>query len=609
MSTSVASSASGASSFVGALHYTLRFPDVAGHRIHVRLELPAPDPAGQRLFLPAWIPGSYLIRDFARQIEQIHAFDENGPVDVRKTSNHTWRCAPAVGTLHIEYVVYAWDLSVRSAHVDDSHAFFNGTSVFLGADGYEQTPCLVTLHQPEAHPDWQVYTSLPEASRHPTAAQRYGFGTYVAPNYDALIDHPFELGTPQTIAFDVFGVPHEMVFTGVIPNLDLERIAADTQRICEAQIRLFDPEHQRVPVLDSSDRYVFMTMVTGNDYGGLEHRSSTALMASRSDLPTLNQRDQPKTDGYLTFLGLVSHEYFHTWHVKRIKPAVFAPYRYLEPNHTELLWVFEGFTSYYDDRMLWRSGVISQAEYLKLLQRNIDAVYRAPGRHKQSVAQSSFDAWTRFYKQDENSPNALVSYYSKGALIAWALDVHLQQQSEGRASLDTVMQHLWQEFGQGFFAEGGQHGVGENAMPALIHAATAVDCADFLQRYVQGCEELPLEAIAAHDGLCLTWEATSDLPSLDVRLHSDHQGLRIATVYEHGAAHQAGLSAHDVFVAVEGLRTQSQSELDRVLSAYAPGDTVTIHVFRRDELRCYTLTLSAPPAQRSRLTIQTNTVP
>src|SRR5690606_31502318 len=220
-------------------------------------------------------------------------------------------------------------------------------------------------------------------------------------------------------------------------NLDMDRIAADVKKICEAQIEFFEPDTKRAPFLDSSDRYVFMTMVTGDGYGGLEHRSSTALMAARKDLPTLGQEKAPSS--YETFLGLVSHEYFHTWNVKRIKPAVFAPYDLMRENHTRLLWVFEGFTSYYDDLMLLRAQVISLEDYRRLLSKVIGGVHRTSGRLKQSVAESSFDTWTRFYKQDENSPNALVSYYSKGSLVALGLDITIRERSGDKYSLDDVM--------------------------------------------------------------------------------------------------------------------------------------------------------------------------
>lgn len=569
--------------------YSLGFDDLNGHRLHVRLTIPQPEPQGQKLFLPAWIPGSYLLRDFSRQIESIQAIDTQSaePISIEKTANHEWQCAPCVGPLLIEYVVYAWDLSVRSAHVDDSHAFFNGTSVFLGVAGQEEQPCQLHLTLPKDKPDWKAYTSLPKTKT---------TGIYIAPNYDALIDHPFEIGTPQVIDFDVYGAKHELVFTGVAPNLDLERIAADVKKICAAQIELFEPETKNVPFLDSSDRYVFMTMITADGYGGLEHRSSTALMTSRADLPTIHSDKNKKTKGYQDFLGLVSHEYFHTWNVKRIKPAAFAPYDLLRENHTKLLWVFEGFTSYYDELMLWRSGVIDQQTFLDRQAKVISMVQRTGGRHKQSTAESSFDTWTRFYKQDENSPNALVSYYSKGALVALALDLHIQHQSNKEHSLDDVMRLMWQRYGVDFY-QGNPAGVPEEAMPALILEATGVDCAELIRNCAEGREDPPLAELFALHNIKLKPKQPSTTPVLNVRL----KDCNIATVYEHGAAHAAGLSAGDELVAIDGLRISSAKQLDTLLNSYAAGDTVSIHVFRRDELRCYAVTLAAAAADEYEL--------
>lgn len=566
--------------------------DPSGHRLEVTLTVPHPNPEGQEFDLPAWIPGSYLIRDFSRQIERIQARAGKRDAAIQKLDNHRWRCAPVAGPLTLTYCVYAYDLSVRGAHVDESHAFFNGTSVFLRPSGHEHLPCLVKLLAPPHTRQWKVYTSLPEAVGHPDAARRHGFGMYRAPDYDALIDHPVEMGTPQVVQFKAHGAVHEMVFTGVAPNLDLARIAADTQRVCEAQIAFFDPGHHRAPFLDSSDRYVFLTMLTGDGYGGLEHRAGTALLATRHHLPVQGVPDAG--EGYCGFLGLVSHEYFHTWHVKRIKPAAFVPYDLARENHTRLLWVFEGFTSYYDDLMLLRSGVISEEQYLKLLGKTIAAVHRAPGRHKQSIAQSSFDAWTRYYKQDENSPNALVSYYTKGALAALGLDLLIRDRTQGAASLDDVMRLLWSRFGQGFYREDPQ-GIAEDAMPDLIHEATGVDVRNFIDRYVEGCDDIPLEPLLAAEGLTLQWKPAGPGPSLNVRLRSDHGETVIATAYEGGAAHLHGLSAGDMLVAVNGLRVTDAASVDRLLGAYQPGQTVDVHVFRRDELRAFRVTLQAAP--------------
>ena len=576
-----------------AILYRLQPHDPAGHRYRVTLTVARPDPEGQKLALPAWIPGSYLIRDFSRQIETLVARSRGRAVPVEKLDNHTWQAAPCDGALEVEYTVYAWDLSVRGAHLDQTHAFFNGTSVFLRVEGQEHEPCLLDLVAPRGLEHWKVYTALPEARGMQGAARRHGFGLYKAPDYDALIDYPVEMGTPQVIRFTAHGALHELVFTGEIPRLDLERVAKDVQAICETEIALFEPRTKRAPFLDSTDRYVFMTMVTGDGYGGLEHRASTALMATRKDLPVIGQ--QGRGEGYRTFLGLVSHEYFHTWNVKRIKPAAFVPYGLSRPDLTRLLWIFEGFTSYYDDLLLLRAGCITRADYLRMLAKTITGVARAPGRKKQSVAESSFDAWTRYYKQDENSPNAIVSYYTKGSLVALGLDLTLRAQSGGRHSLDDVMRLLWQRYGRDFY-RGRQQGLDEDSFPALVREATGVDVRRFVARYAYGTADVPLAELLATAGVTLQWKAASPIPCIDVRVSKQGDGLALATVFEGGAAHKAGLSAGDVLVAVDGLRVDAPAGLDVLLSQYRAGERVQVHVFRRDELRVFTVRLSAPAA-------------
>jgi predicted metalloprotease with PDZ domain len=401
------------------------------------------------------------------------------------------------------------------------------------------------------------------------------------------------MGTPQVARFFAHGAEHELVFTGVMPRLDLPRIARDVQRICETQIAFFEPQSRRAPFLDSSDRYVFMTMVTGDGYGGLEHRASTALMATRKDLPVKGQTGQG--EGYRTFLGLVSHEYFHTWNVKRIKPAAFAPYDLARPALTHLLWVFEGFTSYYDDLFLVRSGVITQADYLRLLAKTITSVARAPGRAKQSVAESSFDAWTRYYKQDENSPNAIVSYYTKGALVALGLDLTVRRKSGGRHSLDDVMRLMWRRYGRDFY-RGAPHGIPEDALPGLVREATGVDVRAFIARYADGRADPPLADLLADQRITLQWKPSSNLPSLDARTRKQGDTVVMAGVLEGGAAHKGGLSAGDVLVAIDGLRVDAPAGLELLLSQYRPGDTITVHIFRRDELRIFRVRLNAQPA-------------
>ena len=583
-----------------ALQYIVDPFDLHGHRLRVTLHIPRVASLDQVVAMPAWIPGSYLIRDFARHIETIRGYHNNQWTAPIKLDDHRWVFEGCRGSLTVEIVVYAWDLSVRGAHVDDTHAFFNGTSVFLLPEGLEQLPCHVQIKRPTAKRTWRCYTGMPEAKQPlsarlaTTSAASPILGCYEAPDYDALIDHPFELGTPQVIEFDACGAKHQMVFTGYAPNLDLQRVARDTKRICESQIRLFEPETAQAPFLDSAPRYVFMTHVTSDGYGGLEHRASTALVASRKDLPLRYQAEVP--EGYNTFLGLVSHEYFHTWHVKRIKPAVFVPYDLFRPNHTRLLWVFEGFTSYYDDLMLLRSGVINMTAYLKLLSKTISSVHAGSGRLKQSLADSSFDAWTKYYKQDENAPNAISSYYAKGSLVALGLDLVIRQRSELRHSLDDVMQALWQRYGQPFY-KGKPDGLKESELVNLIKDVTQVDVSEEIDTWVNQTADVPLPDLLAVEGFDLQWISKDDMPDLGLTFKTQGESLVVRQVFEDGAGHRAGLSAGDILVAVNGFRIGNHvTALKEALRAYRAGDRVTVHCFRADCLRTASLQIQ-PPAK------------
>jgi predicted metalloprotease with PDZ domain len=579
-----------------AIHYTIVPRDLAAHLFAVAVTVRSPDPEGQVFSLPAWIPGSYMIREFARNIVQIRAECDGKKIALEKLDKHTWRAARCDGPLTLHYEVYAWDLSVRAAHLDQTHGFFNGTSVFLRVAGQENNPHVADIRRPEgdAYKAWRVATALPELK-----ARRYGFGTYIAANYDELIDHPVEMGAFELATFKAHGVPHDVVISGRVPGLDMARLTTDLKKVCEAQIALFEPKGKRAPM----DRYVFMTMAVGDGYGGLEHRASTALICSRGDLPV--QGNKEMTDGYRTYLGLCSHEYFHTWNVKRIKPSAFAPYDLHSESYTTLLWLFEGFTSYYDDLMLVRSGLIDETAYFKLLAKTINGVLRGSGRTKQTVAESSFDAWTKYYRQDENSPNAIVSYYTKGSLVALALDLTIREETRGRKSLDDVMRSLWQRFGRDFYANDNAGGIGvtEAEVEVIFDEVTGLKLKRFFDRYVRGTDDFPFARLLAPMGVTLSDGRKNAKPSLNVRTARDGNDCKVASVYEGGATHQAGVSAGDLLIAIDGLRV-SATNLDTLLARYRLGDSVTLHVFRRDELMAFTATLAADDAPQSTLTPQ-----
>ncbi|MDA0233733.1 MAG: M61 family metallopeptidase [Proteobacteria bacterium] len=574
-----------------AVEYRIRPANPGAHLFEVSCTVAEPDPAGQVFSLPAWIPGSYMIREFARNIVRLRAEADGEPCALEKLDKHTWRAAavPGARMLSVHYEVYAWDLSVRTAHLDTTHGFFNGTSVFLAVAGRTEAPCVVTIERPEGDcgRDWKLVTALPPEHGHPGQACR--FGRFRAADYDELIDHPVEMGRFTLARFEAAGVPHDIALTGR-HDCDLERLCADLRRICEWQIALFGTP---APV----DYYAFLTMVVGEGYGGLEHRASTALICSRAELPWKGMEGLP--DGYKSFLGLCSHEYFHTWNVKRIKPVAFTPYDLARENHTRLLWAFEGFTSYYDDLALVRSGVIGIDDYLGLLGKTIANVLRGSGRLKQSVAESSFDAWTKYYRQDENAPNAIVSYYAKGALIALALDLQLRAGSEGAASLDDVMRLLWRRHGLTGV------GVPEDGIFAAVRDAggerLGARLAKWLQKAVDGCEDLPLARLLRPFGVSLRAEAAGTAPVLGMKLGGGSGEAKVANVYDDGPAQAAGVSAGDVLIALDGLRISSAKGLEDLLARRGAGDEVELHLFRRDELMSFRAVLAAPPAERQEL--------
>jgi predicted metalloprotease with PDZ domain len=577
--------------------YQVAALDPNAHVFEVRCTIDDPQPAGQRFRLPAWIPGSYLIREFARQFVHVRAESNGHAIAIGKEAKDVWRAAPATGELTVIARVYAFDLSVRTAYLDRTRAYFNGPSLFLAPEGREDARCTVELIPPggDEFGAWRVATTLDA-----DGAPAHGFGRYRAASYDELIDHPVEMSDFALASFAAGGVRHEIAVTGR-QHADLERLARDLARVCQWQVDLFGSAPQSRPPFD---RYLFQITAVGDGYGGLEHRSSTSLICRRDELPMRGRNEID--DGYLKLLGLASHEYFHSWNVKRIKPAAFDPYDLAREGYTRQLWAFEGVTSYYDDLALVRSGIIDDARYLELLGRAISQVLRTPGRHLQSVGDSSFDAWIKFYRQDENSPNAVVSYYAKGSLVAAALDLTLRM--TGRASLDDVMRALWERYGRAGV------GVPEGAIEALVAEIAGEDMHDFFARYVHGTDDPPLAALLDAFGIDYQLRAavnasdrggkpaSASTPScwLGARVAKD---LTLQNVFSGSPAERAGLAAHDVLVAIDGVRASADA-LDKLATTRSAGERVGVHAFRRDELIVADVELASPPLDTCWLTLR-----
>ncbi len=564
-----------------AVHYTVRLHDLHAHLFQVTLTIAQPA-AVQRLSLPVWIPGSYLVREFAKSLQRLQAEQGLEPLALTQLDKSSWQVACATDQpLVLRYEVYALDHSVRTAWLDADRGFFNGTSLFLQVQGQQDQPHTLELLAPEVVSDWQVATGLTAQHIDPN-----GFGRYAAADYDELVDCPVELGRFWSDSFVIAGITHQLVVTGAPPSFDAARLLADTQKICEAEIHFWHGADAQPNSAPPHTRYCFMLNAVDDGYGGLEHRNSTALICARKDLPRFGSAT---TEGYTTLLGLISHEYFHTWNVKRLRPAEFARYDYAQENYTQLLWFFEGFTSYYDDLLLRRAGLIDNATYLKLLTRTVNQVLQTPGRLVQSVAQASFDAWVKYYRQDENTPNATVSYYSKGSLVALCLDLTLRQ--EGQTTLDAVMRALWQR------CQGGP--MTQDDLATVLAQLAGRAFTQELNEWVHGTTDLPLKALLEQHGVAVLEEPAQLAQRLGLRVTEGANGVWLKTVLRGSAAERAGLAAGDEWLGVEvgSGNTATHWRLNKLEDLYLYADIQpTIGVLVARDKRLLKLSLTLPQA-------------
>jgi predicted metalloprotease with PDZ domain len=583
------------------IRYRLQMPDVTRHYFEVQCRI-ANAKAVEDLSLPSWIPGSYLLREFARHVVAFSAESASGAVETEKIDHRTWRCRNVQGELTTRATIYALDQSVRGAYLDTRRAYFNGACVFFCPHGREHEPVELEIVAPLGADcaTWRVATAL-----QPVEVDVRGFGIYRAEDYDELIDHPVEISDFDAVAFKAAGVVHQLVLAGRHAS-DLNRVADDVLQLCETQIEFFG----RPPPFD---RYWFLGLAVGDGYGGLEHRASSSLIFSRDDLPKPGEPGMPKE--YQRFLGLVSHEYFHSWLVKRIKPRAFEPYRLDRRAHTRLLWVFEGITSYYQYLLLRRAELIGAEAYLARLGEVLTHVYRSPGRARQSLAEASFDAWDIFYKPDANSANAGVSYYSKGALVALALDLTLRRDTNGKLSLDSIMNELWRRYAQ--------TGVGEKDFEALVTELAGPRFAGFFDAAVRGVEDLPLAPLLAAFGVSLnfrvaggpedkggTARVNGEVPELTLgaAYRARDGGLELTSVLEGGVAQRAGLNPGDIVIALDGLRVHERNARQR-LARLEAGERIEIAFYRGDELCARTLELVPAPPDTCYLTLEQGAAP
>jgi predicted metalloprotease with PDZ domain len=535
------------------IHYQLEFDDYRQHLINVTIRFLA-NPR-QQLWLATWIPGSYLLREFAKHVENVKAYNELGQqLALTKLAKNRWELSNNDHELlTVEYQVYAYDLSVRGSYVDQNRLYLNPTTVCMGLTGQEQLLHELELFLPSELKAFSYAGALPSKS---LVAGRY---TLLAQNYAQLIDSPFELAQQLKFQFSAHNIQHDFVLSGV-KQANLARLQHDLEKICSTEIALFGSA--------PFEQYTFLTMATANLYGGLEHCNSTSLICPRDDLPSLLEAEQPSKN-YQRYLGLCSHEYFHAWLVKFIRPE-----NYVEPNlhqegYSSLLWIFEGFTSYYDDLILLRSQVINTQDYLGLLGEQINRYLQNPGRKIQALAESSFDAWIKFYRPDENSNNATTSYYNKGALVALCLDLGLRRHG---ASLDQLLARLYADSQQGIQ-------VHEQSIYQHCQQLTGQDWGERIGFLIHSTDDLPLEEVLSEFGIGYQLHSNQSL-AFGCKVQEKAEGLLLQQLLRDGQAAKAGLSALDVVVAIDGIKA---SEAQWKAKAKTQ-KRMSCHAFRRDEL-------------------------
>ncbi len=544
------------------VRYRVSMPRPHSHLFEVEATFPGGHPQ-LVVSLPVWTPGSYLVREYSRHVQEFTA-----SVPFERLDKRSFRLESNGQSVTCRYKVYANELTVRTSHLDGTHGYFNGATLFFYAEHQRALPCHVTIDAPQG---WRTTTPLDQVN-----------GAFVAHDYDELVDSPFEIGTHTPITFTAAGVPHEIALWGE-PQLDERKLVTDLTRIIETEASLFGGLPMK--------RYVFFIYGTDKGRGGLEHKASTALLYPRTGFASAK--------GWEDFLTLCAHEYFHLWNVKRVKPRRLVPFDYAQENYTQLLWYFEGGTSYYDNLLTRRAALMSGSRYLTRLGESLTALYTTPGRKVLPLADASTIAWTKHYRPDENTPNTAISYYLKGELVCLLLDLTIRRHTADQRSLDDVVRLLWSRFGN-------ETGVPEDGVEAAASEIAGTSLKAFFDRALRGTDELDLEVLS-HVGLEAKFrrrESPTDKGGTPPRTRSDKvegwlgivpKSSGIATVLEGSPAQSAGLYADDEVLALDGLKCDA-TQLSNRVEDRKPGEVVKVTVFRRDRLLEVPVTLEAKPA-------------
>ncbi|HVQ28351.1 MAG TPA: PDZ domain-containing protein [Vicinamibacteria bacterium] len=553
------------------IQYTLRFPAASSHYVDVEARVPAEGKPQVELFMAVWTPGSYLVREYERNVEDVRAVDESGRErKVEKTRKNRWSVDSAgAQVVVVSYRVYGHEMGVRSNYVERDFAFLNGAPTFLSLPGDGPRPHEVRIERPA---QWSTVV---------TALDAVAPDTWTAPDYDVLVDSPIGLGNPQIYPFAVDGIEHRLVNDGEGGVWDGPRSAADTEKIVRAARALWG----FIPY----PRYVFFNFLTESS-GGLEHKASTLLLTSR--YKTRSRK------AYLGWLSLVAHEHFHAWNVKRLRPRALGPFDYEAEVYTKDLWLSEGVTDYYADVLVRRAGLMTDKEYLRALAEPIDKVETTPGRKVQSLEMASFDAWIKHYRPDENTSNTAIDYYAKGAVVGFLLDATIREHTSGRKSLDDVMRLAYERFS-------GEHGFASDEFQRTASEVAGRDLSPFFAATLEGTGELDYAPALRYYGLRFKAEKKKDEDDddkpekgwLGLVLRTDGGRITVAQVKRDAPGYAAGVSPDDEIVAVGGFRVRPE-QWDGRLEAYKPGETVELLVARRDRLVSLRATFAKEPTPR-----------
>jgi predicted metalloprotease with PDZ domain len=540
-------------------------------------------PAALVVFMPVWTPGSYLVREYSRNVE---SFSVAPPAVCRKVRKNAWHIEPGATTaLVLSYNVYAGELTVRTNHVDETHALLVGAAVFMAIEGHEHVGARIEIEGPSG---WRAATALTKLesleSLESLVREDGSLHRFTAPDFDTLVDSPIELGTFRTAPFEVCGVPHRYAIwpSDALSDANVHRLVADTQQIIQYEATLFEGA---LPY----DSYDLLLHVSPRGRGGLEHRNSSALIVPPTSFSS--------RDGYLDLLSLVAHEVFHAWNIKRIRPEGLTPYRYECECYTRLLWWFEGATSFYDWRALVRTGRATVEEYLDHLATEVAYLEQTPGRRVLSLEAASFDAWIKLYRPDENTLNSSVSYYRKGELVCALLDLELRARSDGRATLDRVVGHLWREYGRS------ERPVAEDSMQTIFEEATGLHLGDLFDAWIRSPSEIDVTPAFATVGLAVEHSRREEdgHGMLGLRVRNDAGRCIVAAVVRDGPAFATGIAPGDELLAVGGMRVDASGGVDPTLRGRTPHETVDVICSRDGRLSVRRVTLGPPQPHRTRL--------